>query len=183
MNAFINAAIQEFQSTLPYRERPQLRKRTISSNPFQSTLPYRERHSEFATVLDLVNFNPRSHTGSDTQTTCQNLREYHFNPRSHTGSDVEELMAIILDCDFNPRSHTGSDSVLARRSFVISNFNPRSHTGSDGRAARKFDCAFGFQSTLPYRERQVTRQLASTEHLYFNPRSHTGSDRDGSLQG
>ena len=82
-------------------------------------------------VPEMLDFNPRSHEGSDGnvnkyipfywefQSTLprgerlvfyrDKLPKFHFNPRSHEGSDQAEPMATISETDFNPRSHEGSD--------------------------------------------------------------------------
>ncbi len=57
--------------------------------------------------------------------------DINFNPRSHTGSDNTYLTNVTVDDDFNPRSHTGSDNQWAEVLVTVSHFNPRSHTGSD----------------------------------------------------
>ena len=56
-----------------------------------------------------MNFNPRSHEGSDTAIGTIMLQEDDFNPRSHEGSDTAYPWKIRWIDDFNPRSHEGSD--------------------------------------------------------------------------
>ena len=57
---------QEFQSTLPRRERQLPRYNHTAGRLFQSTLPRRERHCKEETTVAKTSFNPRSHEGSDT---------------------------------------------------------------------------------------------------------------------
>ena len=102
-------------------------------NIFQSALPRGERHftcrlkgscinisirapARGATFLEVVfstsnlDFNPRSHEGSDFPFPGKSKPGNHFNPRSHEGSDVKCLIVDTALCNFNPRSHEGSDS-------------------------------------------------------------------------
>ena len=58
-----------------------------------------------------VDFNPRSHEGSDRFPEHQRHRDIYFNPRSHEGSDGEVSADEYILYDFNPRSHEGSDPV------------------------------------------------------------------------
>ena len=84
-----------------------------------------------ATYKDFIDFNPRSHKGSDLFTAFSAVTmsisihaptrgatisplicirfANHFNPRSHKGSDVNPEISGAIDKDFNPRSHKGSD--------------------------------------------------------------------------
>ena len=55
-----------------------------------------------------------------------------FNPRSHEGSDLCPLNIPQKYNNFNPRSHEGSDGILDTHDPKHVNFNPRSHEGSDG---------------------------------------------------
>ena len=120
-------------------------------------------------------FNPRSHTGSDTAAIyTSKLFEIsiHAPTRGATGcltvspgtigkfqSTLPHGERLSLTClsdwnkHFNPRSHTGSDIVDEIYLLCFGNFNPRSHTGSD----------------------PVLCKAASLQS-HFNPRSHTGSD-------
>ena len=54
---------------------------------FQSTLPRGERHITGATTCSRLNFNPRSHEGSDNGDFLSFPQSKDFNPRSHEGSD------------------------------------------------------------------------------------------------
>ena len=86
----------------------------------------------FCLIVPLLNFNPRSHEGSDilpvpppaavsisihaptrgaTQTDrIRDRQSYNFNPRSHEGSDGAYYAAQCRFHNFNPRSHEGSDA-------------------------------------------------------------------------
>ena len=58
-----------------------------ASAQFQSTLPRGERHITGATTCSRLNFNPRSHEGSDNGDFLSFPQSKDFNPRSHEGSD------------------------------------------------------------------------------------------------
>ena len=60
-----------------------------SSNIFQSTLPRGERLWKSGHVGVYIDFNPRSHEGSDKVKTAATSTSEYFNPRSHEGSDRE----------------------------------------------------------------------------------------------
>ena len=57
--------ISEFQSTLPQGERPTYGFIVIYRQAFQSTLPQGERRGTISRGGTQINFNPRSHKGSD----------------------------------------------------------------------------------------------------------------------
>ena len=61
---------------------------------FQSTLPRGERPRDLIILFIPLDFNPRSHEGSDIlqQHTQPELR--YFNPRSHEGSDI--LLPVVV---------------------------------------------------------------------------------------
>ena len=124
---------EEFQSTLPRRERLQLPQSYLSASEFQSTLPRRERR--------LSSFGQKDHWT-------------HFNPRSREGSDI--CCAVILNCsiNFNPRSREGSDTIIQIFSSNINTFQ-----STLPRRERLYNFCFYisniiFQSTLPRRERR-----------------------------
>ena len=80
--------LDEFQSTLPRRERPW---HTVEIDPatlFQSTLPRRERLARRPDAAALSDFNPRSREGSDFICLFVMMILVDFNPRSREGSDM-----------------------------------------------------------------------------------------------
>ena len=83
-----------------------------ASAQFQSTLPRGERHITGATTCSRLNFNPRSHEGSDNGDFLSFPQSKDFNPRSHEGSDAGVATSVSSAVDFNPRSHEGSDHRL-----------------------------------------------------------------------
>ncbi|PRX71649.1 hypothetical protein B0G52_108143 [Cohnella sp. SGD-V74] len=120
---------------------------------FQSTLPHGERQQKLYTQYMQDRFNPRSRTGSDSNSYPIETGYTGFNPRSRTGSDIHVATGLSVKIGFNPRSRTGSDSrgslvrprdgvsihAPARGAtdhkretlIMIECFNPRSRTGSD----------------------------------------------------
>ena len=100
------------------------------------------------------------HAPTKGATIIEGLREggfIDFNPRSHEGSDY-------YGYDY-PGNSRGFQSTLPRRERLRrnrqepqrENFNPRSHEGSDVGRGRVCLFAFKFQSTLPRRERPSGR--------------------------
>ena len=59
-----------------------------------------------------LNFNPRSHEGSDTLDIFNHASVSYFNPRSHEGSDRMWQLKVRQRPDFNPRSHEGSAACI-----------------------------------------------------------------------
>jgi len=125
---------------------------TSKSVEFQSTLPRRERQ-HFAQLPSLVvNFNPRSHEGSDKA----NFSYYDTETISiHAPTKGATRGCLHPTCGhyFNPRSHEGSDLVVSSTDRVVDDFNPRSHEGSDAAIYMPVFMISIFQSTLPRRER------------------------------
>ena len=145
---------QEFQSTLPRRERRALRKRGVNPFRFQSTLPRRERHTGLLQkILDLLfqSTLPRRerpcrcfdlqpchtisiHAPAKGATICGCASDNslgYFNPRSREGSDPIQIFTNPESSNFNPRSREGSDEVSQFLFCKVVNFNPRSREGSD----------------------------------------------------
>ena len=145
-------------------------------NQFQSTLPRRERLYKVVHEYCNDDFNPRSREGSDDVGVGCVYQTDDFNPRSREGSDIKLFQhSNVLDY-FNPRSREGSDYTRAASAKHSDYFNPRSREGSDdaeveavnsakisihapakGATKPRGACLFPkrFQSTLPRRERPV----------------------------
>ena len=121
-----------------------------------------------------MDFNPRSHKGSDVVLLLFDNSFFNFNPRSHKGSDIANFTFRWQDCDFNPRSHKGSD--LSRTSSKHWK-HISIHAPTRGATPKKAGYADSrlFQSTLPQGERQVDLLIWGL-YKNFNPRSHKGSD-------
>ena len=91
-------------------------------------------HSVFQSTL------PRRERQSISQMALTSLR--HFNPRSRGGSDMQTQSALVITIHFNPRSRGGSDN---------SAFFPKATHGI-------------FQSTLPRRERPMSRSQCNKRY-------------------
>ena len=101
---------EQFQSTLPRGERQRSNTLSPGYEPFQSTLPRGER----PTTLPISPFHfiisIHAPTRGATLSHKKDLIYLNFNPRSHEGSDIYGLKEYSYDLyHFNPRSHEGSD--------------------------------------------------------------------------
>ena len=80
----------------PTRGATHPRMQGIDQKEFQSTLPRGERLSRSLVVLyELLDFNPRSHEGSDCARRAVVSLMVYFNPRSHEGSDAITILCSI----------------------------------------------------------------------------------------
>ena len=86
---FSGCCADPFQSTLPRRERPQQRHAQTGLQPFQSTLPRRERQTVpvLREVRHISIHAPAKGATCDTMYAA--LHHTHFNPRSREGSDPD----------------------------------------------------------------------------------------------
>ena len=100
-----------FQSTLPRGERPLRCIRFSRLSQFQSTLPRGERRQVWHLPKELIlNFNPRSHGGSDVSARLQSNSSLYISIHAPTGGATShKYQGAALRPDFNPRSHGGSD--------------------------------------------------------------------------
>ena len=144
---------------------------------FQSTLPQGERLKNSVGNRLGMNFNPRSHKGSDRSCGERGQPDIYFNPRSHKGSDPVAWMPLPVPYIFQSTLPQGERLPFLRLEGSQTNFNPRSHKGSDIGALVESGIMTRFQSTLPQGERQLYSAYILSNILYFNPRSHKGSDR------
>ena len=149
-------------------------------------------------MLQIQNFNPRSHEGSDGRNVLLPPAILYFNPRSHEGSDTDRNCKSIITKISIHAPTKGATCDSSSSSSVTTDFNPRSHEGSDEKDDSEItagaisihaptkgatpvshwkQCSQQFQSTLPRRERLSCGSLAYFL-FYFNPRSHEGSDGD-----
>ncbi len=101
---------QQFQSTLPRRERPAYRTSVTPTPKFQSTLPRRERRS--------ARLNPRA-------------ADRYFNPRSREGSDPKRSAIAVSALISIHAPAKGATPWSFCRSPDNLYFNPRSREGSD----------------------------------------------------
>ena len=132
---------------------------------FQSTLPRRERrYTIYLYQISTLYFNPRSREGSDATTAIRCTRGSVFQstlPRRERRGKRDGK--IRHGKNFNPRSREGSDKIENGKVTILGDFNPRSREGSDVAVCVTHTRDKLFQSTLPRRERPITR----TYIVYF----------------
>ena len=81
-----------------------------------------------------LNFNPRSHEGSDEYDGQPFIEIEDFNPRSHEGSDKYRSALVAVSFLFQSTLPRGERHFYGIMFTVITAyFNPRSHEGSDKR--------------------------------------------------
>ena len=150
--------------------------------------------------MDEVNFNPRSHEGSDKSgkhTVVYSVISIHAPTRGATktvsasvlskgisihaptrGATRISMSGLDTHTNFNPRSHEGSDRNMG---FLFSPYRISIHAPTRGATLLGEESCVAihrFQSTLPRGER-LFWLISDTQPKYFNPRSHEGSDRYG----
>ena len=123
----------EFQSTLPRRERQDPVSLYLLKLVFQSTLPRRERRTPSPRIAVLTPyFNPRSREGSDCHrvfyNSCASCISIHAPAK---GATAFLISSCYNSFNFNPRSREGSDAGYIYKQYDVSDFNPRSREGSD----------------------------------------------------
>ena len=127
-----------------------------------------------------LNFNPRSHEGSDNIFYADKPSELYFNPRSHEGSDVYLQITCKLPIISIHAPTRGATKVIDYNAQRLANFNPRSHEGSDSGYYHQGDrsCISIHAPTRGATRCDLWRWLLCS---YFNPRSHEGSDNTWSI--
>ena len=142
---------------------------------FQSTLPYGERpNPRDSAGLSTWCFNPRSRMGSDAIWLC---RPYHHPVSIHapvwgaTYSDTEWNNFINVSIHAPVWGATFSE-MMCRRFYKFQSTLPY---GERHIKTRLLGCSWKFQSTLPYGERHLIMPFYNYGES-FNPRSRMGSD-------
>ena len=128
----------------------------------------------------MVNFNPRSHEGSDCWPLLVALKtsiSIHAPTRgaTHCKSCLEAPKTIFQSTLPRGERHFLRFHLKLESLY----FNPRSHEGSDNIRHFMYLRIWKFQSTLPRGERQ-DGYANSDAVVNFNPRSHEGSDQNDS---
>ena len=144
---------------------------------FQSTLPQGERRISIPLLfVSFVDFNPRSHKGSDAEAKgWKDSRAISIHAPTR-GATTGIGGTVTLKGKFQSTLPQGE-----RRRWVLSyrrnnrNFNPRSHKGSDHSDTITI---FNFYISIHAPTRGATAVPWRYRPLdaYFNPRSHKGSD-------
>ena len=145
-----------FQSTLPRRERPFCHSLLPSFEGFQSTLPRRERPYRFIEYDEKLDFNPRSHEGSDTGSipvspSC--LISIHAPTKGATTGEFKTMVIPFISIHAPTKGATALHLIHKQISPSISIHAPT-------KGATKYN------------------HMKKCWSLYFNPRSHEGSDKD-----
>ena len=98
---------------------------------FQSTLPRRERRLWLRDHSRGNYFNPRSREGSDGTDLVLYLACNISIHAPAKGATYPPFGGLKAEEHFNPRSREGSDAIMSTSAATIANFNPRSREGSD----------------------------------------------------
>ena len=124
-----------------------------------------------------LDFNPRSHEGSDYRFLKGSRSGYYFNPRSHEGSDDRVQCILCAITQFQSTLPRGERQ--CRLKYEIEQAEISIHAPTRGATLFYTFAAhiLGFQSTLPRGERPVSGSHTKPSGENFNPRSHEGSDR------
>ena len=99
---------------------------------FQSTHPHGVRLWSHIRFIRFYSFNPRTHTGCDSESFPSSSSEKGFNPRTHTGCDDLAKRYSIEFVFQSTHPHGVRRSWPPQFPFYSSSFNPRTHTGCDG---------------------------------------------------
>ena len=130
-----------FQSTLPRGERQRRAVILGISLEFQSTLPRGERPDCCRdTDIDIQNFNPRSHEGSDAGCHCIIGPQSRFQSTLPRGERRIYEAELTIRWTFQSTLPRGERHLFDQVAVRCSDFNPRSHEGSDrhrGAASQK----------------------------------------------
>ena len=111
-----------------------------------------------------INFNPRSHKGSDPMPRSLHFQAPYFNPRSHKGSDPSgEERSILFAISIHAPTR-GATLSLKKRGFQSEEFQSTLPQGERLFSPRRFSKYSRFQSTLPQGERQ---QFYTKFHICF----------------
>ena len=122
----------KFQSTLPRRERLLISCKTIKFPKFQSTLPRRERRLMHLLLFYVFYFNPHSHEGSDIIKKFQLLLLLIFQstlPRRERPDNQSVFIKGDIISIHTPTKGATFPLLIFKPQF--SDFNPHSHEGSD----------------------------------------------------
>ena len=125
--------------------------------------------------LEPINFNPRSHEGSDGGEAMYKIKTVISIHAPTRGATSDSAVFAATMAEFQSTLPRGERHMKEWIIHIPGNFNPRSHEGSDTNLQEWSALLILFQSTLPRGERQGWERLR-TSSGDFNPRSHEGSD-------
>ena len=164
----------EFQSTLPWGERPITMSVGLTVTRFQSTLPRGERRPACRADGTATSFNPRSRGGSDSSS-GSSVDDPWFQSTLPRGERRRKQNNIIFINDVSIHAPAGgaTDSLIS--CTPVTGFQSTLPRGERLPLPTFFILFPLFQSTLPRGERRVFCTLYP-DSLCFNPRSRGGSD-------
>ena len=157
----------EFQSTLPWRERLGRQVLSLAMFLFQSTLPWRERQNMpiLPQMWKMISIHaPMKGATRQTHKYCR--QTVNFNPRSHEGSDDKEWRKYDSVGYFNPRSPEGSDDGYTTKAYTYYLFQSTLPWRERLHGDILWCHIARFQSTLPWRERlSISKSIPSPETI------------------
>ena len=124
----------------------------------------------------MLNFNPRSHEGSDRLRPSDPHSQRLFQSTLPRGERLDHQFISQDIPVFQSTLPRGERRLVYLSKHMSCNFNPRSHEGSDDFRGEYYVENCIFQSTLPRGERRCRSCYSHNQEIYFNPRSHEGSD-------
>ena len=129
----------------------------------------------FCLIVPLLNFNPRSHEGSDTN---MSLDKATANISIHAPTRGATYVAAVRSIPGKISIHAPTRGATRKPDNNSNNskFQSTLPRGERRRATEKSEVNKVFQSTLPRGERHK-RPLFFVCEANFNPRSHEGSDQ------
>ncbi len=130
--------------------------------------------------VDLDDFNPRSHEGSDSGTGHVVSTTDIFQSTLPRGERPCRWMYMdIIPTYFNPRSHEGSDEVGG---VLPDHCHISIHAPTRGATVMLLLQSYllGISIHAPTRGATLSSDISTSLLEYFNPRSHEGSDCDTS---
>ena len=192
--------MRRFQSTLPQGERPCEKNADKGYLAFQSTLPQggatnstsalnsstrisihaptRGATSRIVKTIHIIDFNPRSHKGSDFGLSPVSSRHPVFQSTLPQGERRLHDLGKCGRFDFNPRSHKGSD-VNEGKYYFYTQFQSTLPQGERPSLPFMYDGVVFISIHAPTRGATSNTRISSITDFDFNPRSHKGSDYSG----
>ena len=162
----------EFQSTHPHGVRPMRTTIQTMRIRFQSTHPHGVRLNPDQQHRNTrICFNPRTHTGCDTQGCTNAMPPFLFQSTHPHGVRRPKTWSIITYNSFNPRTHTGCDhgAELPSPAYEVSIHAPTRGATLPNDVMLEFS---KFQSTHPHGVRLRTYHLRQAEREFQSTHPH-----------
>ena len=163
-----------FQSTHPHRVRPDNTLRKARGGQVSIHAPTRGATAACKHHKIPFEFQSTHPHGVRHRMVISGYFRFGFNPRTHTGCDSEQRTRLAATGCFNPRTHTGCD---ACKEPVAVDLGGSIHAPTRGATPPNdtTPCFVMFQSTHPHGVRRFATQGVRPNRC-FNPRTHTGCD-------